>query len=187
MVDRNKASLLAAARLQLEEHGIAEFTMEALARRSGLTRQTVHNLFGSKSSLIEALFEHIARESSLQRMPQVMRASERTSMVLEFVKVFTDFWTSHRVLIRRIHAIAVLDDELAGAVEARNRRRKRAAQKVIQRLANGKSEPEMAQNARLLYALTSFEFFDTLLGDETTGEPDRPGDYIFELVRKLIL
>ena len=57
--DRKRLRILAAAREQLESDGYAGLTLDSLARKTALTRQTIHNLFGTKSGVIEALFDHI--------------------------------------------------------------------------------------------------------------------------------
>src|SRR6516225_9819532 len=47
--DGRKAKIMAAARAQLESGGLPAFTLEAVAQIGGFSRQTVHNLFKTKS------------------------------------------------------------------------------------------------------------------------------------------
>jgi len=54
---RTKVAVLSAAREQLEAGGMEEFSMESLAKASGVTRQTIHNLFGTRTGVLETLFE----------------------------------------------------------------------------------------------------------------------------------
>jgi AcrR family transcriptional regulator len=49
--------VLKAARAQLEKGGTRDFSMESLAKASGVTRQTIHNLFGTRSGVLETLFD----------------------------------------------------------------------------------------------------------------------------------
>jgi AcrR family transcriptional regulator len=168
-MDRNRAALLKAAREELEANGLANFTVEALARKVGLSRQTAHNLFGTKSGILEALFDDLAKKGGLTRMPEIMRESSAKRMLAEFVRVFTSFWASDRVLIRRIHGIAVIDPELGASVQARNERRRRAARRVVERLGVG-NDTEKTRLTAILYAMTSFEFFDALFSEDIQKE-----------------
>ena len=97
--------------------------MECLASDTGVTRQTVHNLFGTKSRLIEELFDEIALEASMNRMGEIMRLPDPHSMLREFVMAMCSFWSSQRLLIRRIHGIGAIDPDFGKAIESRNRRR----------------------------------------------------------------
>jgi AcrR family transcriptional regulator len=161
---RKRTAILAAARDQLAARGYLELTMDGLARASGVTRQTVHNLFGMKSGLLEALFDELAREGGMEGMRRVMQEPDPGRMLTAFAEIFSAFWSRDRLLLRRIHGIAAIDPEFASALAARNQRRRVAATRVIERLGRSGVEREVAK----LYALTSFEFFDVLA--EVSGE-----------------
>lgn len=178
--DSRKAKILAAGRAQLESDGPPALTLEGVAQASGVSRQTVHNLFKTKSGLLEALFDQIALEAGMNQMPSVMRQSEPASMLEKFVEIFTRFWSQHQTLLRRIHGIAAIDPELGAAVEARNQRRKMAANRVIQVL--GGESPE--RRSALLYSLTSFEFFDSLAG--ASGSTEEAAAIVMETVKELV-
>jgi len=173
---RTKAAVLAAARAQLESGGMRDFSMGSLAKAAEVTRQTIHNLFGTRSGVLEALFDQIAFGGGMQRMPQVMLERDPQRMLAAFIEVFTQFWAGNRVLLRRIHGIAAIDPEFGAAVEARNRRRQMAATRIIERLSPGSSSWSGLQKGRaaaLLVALTSFEFFDVLA--ENAGSAEAAG------------
>ncbi len=160
--DRTRAKILAAARAQLESNGFVNFTLEGLARESGVTRQTVHNLFGTKSGVLEALFDHIALDAGLERMRVVMTQSDARQMLTGFVEIFVGFWRKDRLLLRRVHGIAAIDPEFGVAVEARNQRRRGAAARVVGLLAKQRGGVAGPERASALYALTSFEFYDAV-------------------------
>ena len=181
--DRKRAAILTAARRHLESSGIVELTMDALARESGVTRQTVHNLLGTKSGVLEALFDQLALDAGMERMRIVMQQSDPEAMLRGFVEVFTDFWAKDRLLIRRIHGIAAIDPEFGSAVEARNRRRQMAATRIVERIA-GESETRKEKIAAL-WALTSFEFFDAVA--EGCGTTKDAAGIVFDLVRRTVI
>jgi AcrR family transcriptional regulator len=163
--DRKRARVLAIARAQLESNGFRDFSLESIARQSGITRQTVYNLFGSRAGLLEALFDQLAMAGGMERMRHVMQKADSKSALSALIDVFCEFWAKDRLLIRRIHGIAAIDPEFGAAVEARNRRRQGAVARILQRLdAEGskRTPAEQSQQAAAVYALTSFEFFDVL-------------------------
>jgi AcrR family transcriptional regulator len=184
--DSKRARILAATRAQLESNGFLTLTLEVLARESGVTRQTIYNLYGTKAGVVEALFDQIALDGGMDQMREVIRGTSPETILDAFVTVFTTFWNRHRLLIRRIHGIAAIDLEFGAVVEARNRRRQFAASRVIDRLnASHKFSPELkADHAATLYALTSFEFFDALV--EATGSPATASSLVLAAVHRTL-
>jgi AcrR family transcriptional regulator len=175
--DHKRAAILDAARSQVVSNGFLQLTMDSLARASGITRQTVHNLFGTKTGVLEALFDQLALDGGMERMRTVMQQTDAEAMLAEFVEVFTGFWAKNRLLLRRIHGIAAIDPELGAVLDARDRRRQMAAARVVDQLCRreGKRETEdRRKRIATLYALTSFEFFDAL-AESCAGEGDVAG------------
>jgi AcrR family transcriptional regulator len=167
--DRTRAKILDVTRTHLESNGFSSFTLEGLARESGVTRQTVHNLFGTKAEVLEALFDQIALDAGLEKMRFVMTQTDARDMLRGLVDVFVGFWKKDRLLLRRVHGIAAIDPEFGAAVQARNQRRRGAAARVVGLLAKGSGGHDSAEKASTLYALTSFEFYDSIAdgcGDE---------------------
>lgn len=182
---RTRELVLDAARNLLESGGARDLTMEALAKGSGVTRQTIHNLFGTKTAVLEALFDRIAMNAGMARMREVMTASDPEHMLSTFVEIFTGFWTKDRLLLKRIHGIAAIDPEFGKAVEARNQRRKMAATRLVERLyANvpGANEEVRARKVAVLVALTSLEFFDVLV--ESSGSVNVAVGSVYPLAKK---
>jgi AcrR family transcriptional regulator len=180
-MDRSRAAILRAARAQLEEQGYRRMTMGSLATESGVTRQTVHNLFGTKTAVLEALFDAIALDAGMDGMRDAMTQPSRDAMLERFVQVFSRFWASNRVLLRRVHGIAAIDPELGAVLQARNQRRLTAANRIVGRFS---IRQQAVQKAAALSALTSFEFFDALSGDSLNEE--QASAQVLDLARKLL-
>jgi AcrR family transcriptional regulator len=162
--------------------------MQSLAKASGVTRQTIHNLFGTKPALLEALFDRLAMDAGMMRMRDVMMEPDGNSMLAAMVEVFTGFWSQQRLILKRIHGLAAIDPEFGRAVEARNQRRKMAASRVVERLSGGRPQLDTDERQRIidcLVALTSFEFFDALV--ESSGSLERAAECIYPLVKKAVL
>jgi AcrR family transcriptional regulator len=182
---RTRELVLEAARTQLESGGVHDLTMESLATASGVTRQTIHNLFGTKTAVLEALFDRIAMGAGMARMREVMTASNPERMLVAFVAIFTGFWAKDRLLLKRIHGIAAVDPEFGKAVAARNQRRQMAAARVVERLPGlvpGNDEEERAAKVAILVALTSFEFFDALV--ESSGSVESAAGSVYPIVKR---
>jgi AcrR family transcriptional regulator len=185
--DRKRTKILTAARAQLESKGFVDFSLESIARNSGVTRQTIYNLFGSRSGLLEALFDQLAISGGMERMRSVMQQTDPASVLADFVDVFCGFWSKDRLLIRRIHGIAAIDPEFGAAVEARNRRRQAAAARIVSLLdgANvARTAEKPSDRAITLWALTAFEFFDALT--EATGSQEEATRLVHEQVSKAL-
>jgi AcrR family transcriptional regulator len=168
-MDESRAAILRAAKAQLVSNGFRQLTMASLAEESGVTRQTIHNLFGTKTGVLEAVFDLIALDSGMERMREVMMQPPGDAQLEKFVGIFCGFWARNRVLLRRVHGIGAIDPEFGEVIEARNRRRLMAATRIVQRM----SGEDSGQKTAMLAALTSFEFFDALAegcGNEREAE-----------------
>lgn len=186
-MDRTRAAVLTSARRQLETGGVREFSMESLAKAAGVTRQTIHNLFGTRTGVLEALFDQIALDAGMDRMREVMMTSDPNAMLDGFIAVFSAFWMKNRILLKRIHGIAAIDPEFGKAVFDRNVRRHGAATRVMERLSStGGRLPseEMREKVAALVALTSFEFFDALT--ESTGSVGAARNQLPEIIRRAL-
>jgi AcrR family transcriptional regulator len=188
---QTRASVLKAARAQLEAGGYPNLTMDSLATESGVTRQTVHNLFKTKTGVLEALFDQLALDGGMAQMGSVMsqgmQSGTEEALLVRFVKVFTTFWSRDRVLIRRIHGIGAVDPEFGRVVGARNQRRQMAATRIVERLElidGNRRSGRRTRNVAALYALTSFEIFDSLA--ESLGNVQEAADEVLLLVRRAL-
>ena len=167
-MDQTRLAVLQSARRQLETEDYRKLTMSSLAADSGVTRQTIHNLFGSKGGVLEAVFDSIALDGGMERMREVMHQSDPHAMLKAFVEVFCRFWENNRALFRRIHGIGAIDSDLGQILRARNERRHGIATRIAR---NWKKGREASVAAGALTALTSFEFYDALaFCGQTTAE-----------------
>jgi AcrR family transcriptional regulator len=180
-MDQSRAAILRAAQSQLEGNGYRQLTMASLAAESGLTRQTVHNLFGTKRAVLEALFDIIALDGGMERMREAMTQASGERMLEQFVNIFCQFWARNRVLIRRVHGIGAIDPEFNDVIETRNRRRLMAATRIARKMG---ITNEVERRAAVLAALTSFEFFEALA--ENCGEASGIEAIVLELARNAL-
>ncbi len=166
-VDRRRAHILAAARRVLRAPRSADFSLDSVARRAGVTRLTVYHQFGSRRGLLEALFDDLAARGGLYDLPSAFRDPDPEAALERYVGLFGGFWTSARPVLRRLNALAVLDPELGRAIARRQEWRRQGLHVIAGRLAarHGRPAPEAHDPAiDILFTLTSFATFDTLAG-----------------------
>src|SRR5262249_14362315 len=141
------------------------FSIEAVARQAGVSRQTVHNQFGSKGALLLSLLERSARGSAVADLPLVFRNPDPLQGLLEFIRTFARFWVGGAELTRRLRGFAALDPELGEALRSLEERRLWGLRHLVNRLREAHGRPDEATAAEAipaLFMLTGFECYDTL-------------------------
>ena len=170
LTDETRSKILEAARKQLETE--ASFSIDAVARRADVARMTVYYQFGSKRGLLEALFDSLAARGGLRGLPSAFQQTDPRLALDGLIDVFARFWSSDRLVLRRLRALAALDPELDGVLRDRNEGRRQGLRVVVGRLAaGGKAASDLVD---VLFALTSFENFDVLAGPARTPEEVAP-------------
>jgi len=182
-VDKNRGRMLVAARAVLLAEDFSQFSMEAVARKAGVSRLTVYYQFESKTGLLEALYNDIARRGEMERLAEVFRkGGDPLRTLYEFIDVFTRFWESDRDVIRRLHALGAIDSEIGQGLRARNERRRNGAREIVERyraMYPPLTPPHVPIAIDTLHMLTSFETYDALAGSERTREE------VVAIIRKL--
>ena len=168
--DETRARVLAAARDQLAKE--TSFSIDAVARRADVARMTVYYQFGSKRGLLEALFDLLAARGGLHQLPDAFRQSDPNVALDRLIEIFARFWSSDRVVMRRLRAMAALDPELDQVLRERAEGLRNGLRVIVSRLPKGRAP--VTDTVDLLFALTSFENFDLLAGPDRTPEAVAP-------------
>ena len=172
-IDENRARVIAAARELLVSADPGRFSIDAVAQRADVSRATVYYQFRSKLGLLEALFDSVAAAGGMSGLPDAFGRPDPLAALDEFVSVFGRFWGSDRLLHRRLHGLAAVDQDLGAALQARQEWRRKGATALAGRLTDERGAPlaEVAPDViDVLFTLTSFATFDTLAGSEKTPE-----------------
>ena len=165
-VDATRARILAAARGLLLARRPGEFSLEAVARRARVARMTLYHQFGSRRALLEALFDDLAAEGGMGDLQNAFRLPDAAQALARYVATFGRFWTSARLIHRRLQALGVLDPELGRALAARQEWRREGLRVIAARLTpSGRPGDDLID---VLFTLTSFQTFDTLAGPART-------------------
>jgi AcrR family transcriptional regulator len=182
----SRTRILGAAReLLTAEEGFAGLNIDAVARQAGVTRMTIYYQFTSKAGLLEALFDDLAARGRLaERLPAAHQQPDPLDALAELITAFVDFWSSDRLVLRRLRSLAALDPDLEQAVRARDERRREQLRSIVRRLADQRGGPAAEasdETVDILHTLTSFETFDTLAG--TTRSPADVAPIVNRLAR----
>jgi len=174
LTDETRAKILDAARQQLETE--SSFSIDAVARRADVARMTVYYQFGSKRGLLEALFDTLAARGGLRGLASAFQQADPRVALEGLVDVFARFWSSDRLVLRRLRAMAALDPELDEVLRDRNEGRRQGLRVIVSRLelpgdGKGKAAGDLVD---VLFALTSFETFDVLAGPQRTPKQVAP-------------
>jgi AcrR family transcriptional regulator len=159
----NRARIITAAIKLLGAKDAPATGLEAIAKSAGVTRLTVYNQFGSRSALLEEVFDELARRGGLVRIPEAMATTDPLVALSRLIEIFCDFWQSDPA-VDRLSRAASTDDELAVALAARHERRRKALSVLVRRLGKARRlVPEDAQALTdTLFALTSPDFYRLL-------------------------
>ena len=133
-VDRTAASIVAAARIELERAPAGQLSVGAVARRAGVTRATVYNRFGSREGLIAALAPAAPPPRAIAGGP--------LDAVHEFLSSRCAHWATNPVLYRHLPVaedtavVRPLAESLASADALRPGCSMREAQDVLATLGS---------------------------------------------------
>ena len=183
-VDKTRGRILAAARRLLLARRPEAFSLDAVARRVGVARMTVYHQFGSRRALLEALFDDLARAGGMHELPDAFRQPDPEEALARFVATFGRFWTSARLLHRRLQALGVLDVELGRALRDRREWARQGLRVIAGRFARPGGGRPADDVVDALFALTSFHTFDTLAG--ATRTPAQVTPLVLRLARSAL-
>jgi AcrR family transcriptional regulator len=160
--DRTRAKILrAASRLLRTKQGASAFSLDAVAKRAGVTRLTVYKRFGSRRTLLEAVFDDRAAEGGIDRVAFAMGIHEPEAALARLIEVFCTFWASDPETMRRLDAAGANDPELGALLCERYERRRLALSVIVRRMVEaGRVGRAKAQELiDVLFAVTGFHVF----------------------------
>jgi AcrR family transcriptional regulator len=175
--DRRKGQILAAARQILTSEGITAFSVDAIAQKARVTRQTIHNVFGTRAGILEALFNELATQGGMGELASAFQNRDPQNALSAYITTFAKFWSANRALTRRIHGLAAVDPDLEEVLRQRNERRIHGLRVLLGRIRHQEGSCykwDVDVSVRVLYSLTSFEFIDALAGQEQSPEQVSP-------------
>jgi AcrR family transcriptional regulator len=184
LASETRVRILEAAREILAHESEEPLSMDQIAHRADVSRLTIYYQFKSRPGLLEALYDHLATRGNMRRIAEVFHEPDPYLALDKLVSVFIGFWSSDRVVIRRLRAMATLDPEIAQGIQSRDARRHHIASELLKRImATGKkkySEEDLKRTADILAMLTGFATYDTL------AKAGRSQEEITGIIRRLV-
>lgn len=162
--------IAAGARLLRKDASIANFSLDVVAKAAGVTRLTVYNQFGSRRGLLEAVFDHIAREGGLFELTDVMTMADPRAALDRVVAIFCTFW-SHDPAIGGLNQAVATDPEFGDSLVERNERRRELLTALVSRIVEKPAAKHAVRDAvDMIFVLTSYPTFATLSPQRSTEE-----------------
>ncbi len=166
--EQTRNRIITAARdLLVESQGFSGFSIDAVARKADVARMTVYHQFGSKVGLLEALSDFLAAHGGMEQLAEAFRRTEPLDALNDYIKIFSRFWNSDRLVMRRLRALAALDADFEQVVRARDEWRRGGIRVIVGRIVEKYARPtpeNFEEIVNVLYTLLSFETCDTLAG-----------------------
>jgi len=179
--------VLGALDLIKAEGGLSDFTMELVAKRSGVSRMTVYYQFHARADLLDALFDELVERGHLVAgIEGALEETDALMVVDRLVDAFCALWSAEPLAMRRLRSLAAVDPSLEADLRVRDDRRRVAVRMTVDRLAAaGVVETATAQESiEALNALLSFEVWDILGGRD--GRVDEARSRVHALVNAAI-
>lgn len=184
--DATRRAIITAARDLLAARRWQQFTVEAVAKRAGVTRVTVYNQARSKRGLLEAVLTDLTERARMDQLLNDTRHLSAAEACAAIVLRTCRFWHAERDILRPLFGLAGVDHEVAATLSQREQWREEQLRHLLQRLGNEAthqvkfiSEDTLAATL----ALTSFPTYDSL--GKLADDPERAAQLINHLVQSL--
>ena len=168
----------------LASGGFGAFTIDTVAGAADVSRMTVYNQFGSKTGLLEAIFDWVAQGGDVQRIGDAAGHPDPQEGLALFVRACCALWASNRKVHRRLVGLAAIDADFESALSRREERRAGPVRAVLAFMSERDGRPESRQLETALQrvmALTSFGTVDALAGPD--GDPVAVAEVVLAQVR----
>ena len=172
--DSKREQVVAAAGRLLRDGALSDFSMDAVAKATGVTRLTVYRQFGSRRALFEAVFDERAQKGGLHQIPLAMAIPDPRQALDRLIEIFCGFWSSDEA-VGRLHDAMAADPEFAQALADRNERRRKIMSVLAGRIAPTAGSQARSDAVDLLFAMTSYAMFAML---RPGRRPEEIGDLV---------
>jgi AcrR family transcriptional regulator len=165
-VDETRRRIIEAACELLSQAGYPDVSLDQIADRAGISRQTIYVQFGSKRGVLQAVAEHIERASYGKGMVEGARDSTDAAHDLRYAPHYQmEFFSLNAPLLRTFYAQAASDPDFQAVWEDRLNERRRAIHILVEMLARAGrlSEAWSVDDATdWIWSLTDFQRYNEL-------------------------
>jgi len=169
VVDAGRDKILVAAAEVLNLDDLGAFSLDAVARRAGVTRMTVYNHFGSKGVLLGEVFDLLVERDAFSGMPAVFETKDLGAGLDALVGMLGRFYDDNRQLMLKMVGVAGLDPDLDKVLLEKNLRRRRGIEAILAHFGAPKTPAvDRSELVNTLDVLLSFHTFNSLAGPART-------------------
>lgn len=177
-------AIVEAARELLATRQWREFTLDAVAKRAGVTRVTVYNQVRSKQGLLDAVLADVTHRAGMDQLLTDTRDLAATDARRFVIERTCRFWHAQRDVLRPLFGLAAVDREIAATLAQREGWRGDQIRRLVRRLAAPRGSTfDPAVVVAGVVALTSFPTYDGL--GPLAEHPEQAADLIEHLVVSL--
>ena len=165
VADTRQRIILAARQLFLSA-GFHRVSIETIAARAGVGRTTVFQQFGSKAGLLHAVEQETSSRAGVDELQKALADPDALGSLRAAFEVGCHVWAAERGMFRNLFSLAVIDPEMRAVMTQKDEKRRQLVDALAQQLQRQhRLRPGVTRRsaADLLWLLTSFETFDTLL------------------------
>jgi AcrR family transcriptional regulator len=185
--EQTRGRIINAAREILSDDEFDGLSIDAISRRAGVARMTVYYQFTSRRGLIEALYDDLAARGLLANLPAVQEETDPKAAMFRLVEVFTRFWANDRLILRRLHGLAVIDTEIEAGMRLRDQMRTEHVRGILHRIAvdyGWSAELSVDEATSFIATLINFDQYDQLAPPESS--PETTIDLLQRSIRSLL-
>jgi AcrR family transcriptional regulator len=173
---RTRDALLAATREILEADGFEALTMAAVAERAAVSRRAVYLHFTSRTELVSALFDYIARGEGLgESVNPIWQAPDSVTALREWVRHLTRYHPKIMAVDRAIERVRRVDADAQRHRDTVSEAQLASCARLAEWLSSeGRLADEWSVEAAadMLFGLICTELFERLMEFRSWGADD---------------
>ncbi|HET7831177.1 MAG TPA: helix-turn-helix domain-containing protein [Candidatus Limnocylindrales bacterium] len=157
--------ILEAAEASFERGPLAAVRIDDVARRAGVSRSTVYQLFGDRAGLLVALAERLRQRAGFDRLMEAFNHPDARESFRLALRESCRMFAAFPELSRSLFTLAGLDEDAVAAVAQLERGRRPGMRALAVRLHEQGQLREgvsVREATELLTVVTSFPAFDEL-------------------------
>jgi AcrR family transcriptional regulator len=157
--EKTRERIVAAVRELLAEGVFHESTVEAVARRAGVSRATLYQHFRSRLDLVDAICETFDANPALVALRGTVALDDPEAALTETLALAVRFWASEDAVLRQLYGVVAIDPAARELVDRQREDRRGEMRALARRLRSSQGERRALD---LLMVLTSYETFREL-------------------------
>jgi AcrR family transcriptional regulator len=157
--------ILEAAEASFDRGPLAAVRIDDVAKRAGVSRSTVYQLFGDRAGLLVALAERLRQQAGFDRLVEASNHPDARESFRRALRESCRMFAAFPELARSLFTLAGLDEDAVAAVAQLERGRRPGMRALATRMAEQgqlRDDVSVDEATQLLTVVTGFPAFDEL-------------------------